>query len=402
MKKIILSTFVFTFLIFGSETQAFLGSVALGGSCGASEGACVTNNDFQKFDFKQTSGGASCSGLTNFCATSSSIQASCDSGECPSYIYTSVIYSDEDVDYGIDASASNETTTNKLTSKVAPDDTGTPTTNTTTSSSSTTKLQLGSANYDNLLKQNIFAQKLTGGDSIETGRTMFQGTFVKLANMILGAFAIIWLCFLGIQFVVSRGNEEKMTELKKQSGWILLGLIVISIAEFAAFNVFDPIAHKLLDSTEASNQFSLKVMQIKTYFEYFVASVMLISLLISGYNLLTKFDTEETLTNEKKFAKSFALGMGLILLAEVMVKLVANGGSETETTSGIKEIAGLINFISTFLGVSAVFMLILASLYYIVSLGNEDQTGRAKNIIIGSIVGIIIAVSSYGISTFLI
>ncbi len=267
-----------------------------------------------------------------------------------------------------------------------------------------TKLKLTDTNYDDLLSKNILANKLGDGESIEAGRVAFQGSLIGLGNMLLGAFAIVWLCFIGAQFMVTRGEEEKISELKKQAGWIILGLAVIAVAEFAAFRIFDPAKYKILDETGAVENFNLKIMQIKTYFEYFVASAMLISLLISGYSLVVRFDTDEAITHEKKFVTSFIFGMGLILLAEVAVKTIAIGDKSTTkaVNTGIQEIAGIINFASTFLGVVAVFMLILSSIYYIVSLGSEDQTGRAKNIIIGSVTGIVIAVSSYAISMLLI
>jgi hypothetical protein len=407
MKKIILTTLLLAISFLGQEVQAFLGSIPLGTSCGEGGGVCVTNSDFQKFNLSQAYGGANCTGFSNFCATNYSINANCDYGSCglPDAAADDIYASDygnnasNNIDYGTEAGTEGATAQSRSSSNNSPN------TSPSTSSSSSTKLKLIDTNYDELLNKNLLAKELTGGDSIATGRTMFQGTFVKFANMILGTFAIIWVCFLGIQFVVSRGNEEKMTELKKQAGWIALGLVIIAVAEFAAFKIFDPTTLKLLDSTGAVDNFDTKIMQIKTYFEYFVASVMLISLLISGYNLIAGFDNDEKITEEKKIVTSFLIGTGLILLAEVIVKLVAKQAptdSSAAITTGIQEIAGIINFVSTFLGVVAVFMLIVSSIYYIVSLGNDDQTSRAKNIIIGSITGIVIAVSSYAISTFLI
>lgn len=274
------------------------------------------------------------------------------------------------------------------------------------SASQPTQLNLSSKNYDELLKENFVAEKIGDKDTIASGRTILQDN-IKLGNMLLGIFAIVWLFFLGTKFVVSQGNEEKMAEYKKQVGWLILGLAAIAAAEFAAFKIFDPAGFKILGGDGAVNNFNYKIMQIKTYFEYFVVSVMLVSLLISGYSLVVRFDNDEVIANEKKFVTSFIFGMGLILLAEVAVKIISvdtttPGEAAKITTTGIQELGGIINFGSTFLGVSAVFMLILSSIYYIVSLGSEDQTSRAKNIIIGSVLGIVIAVSSYAISMFLI
>jgi len=394
MKKIILSVFLFGFSFLSNETEA--AKIPLGGSCGNGKGTCVTNSDFQEFDLNPAFGGENCDGLGLYCATNASIEERCDVGHCGKELATVPVLTPKPVIPLVPGEIIEKKQEVEEQREVL------PTKGEISQAEQTTTLDLFEGSYDSLLSKNIVAKKISG-DSIEAGRNLLQGDFLKLINMMLGVFAIVWLGFLGASFVVSRGEEEKMSELKKQAGWIILGLAVIAVSEFAAFRIFDPAGYKILDETGAVDNFYLKIMQIKTYFEYFVLSVMLASLLISGYSLVVRFDNDEVMANEKKFVISFVFGMGLILLAEVAVRIIAiEGNGAGATTKGIGELAGIINFASTFLGVSSVLMLILSSIYYVLSLGSEDQTGKAKNIIIGSIVGIVIAVSSYAISMFLI
>jgi hypothetical protein len=65
--------------------------------------------------------------------------------------------------------------------------------------------------------------------------------------------------------------------------------------------------------------------------------------------------------------------------------------------SAIGMIAGWTNFVLPFVSVLAIAALVYAGFLYITAFGNEDQTGKAKNIIIWVVIGIVIIVSAYAL-----
>ena len=100
---------------------------------------------------------------------------------------------------------------------------------------------------------------------------------------------------------------------------------------------------------------------------------------------------------------NFVLGVLFILSAEIIIRIASNyDGVDTTLNIAIGEVGSIINLILTFLAGASGFMLVLASLYYVTNFGNEEQTGRAKKIIIGCISGLVIAFSSFVLSQFLI
>jgi len=150
------------------------------------------------------------------------------------------------------------------------------------------------------------------------------------------------------------------------------------------------------------NNFKVKVAEIVRYFEYFAGGLMLINALISGYGLIMGGDDDEAVSKEKQFLKSFLMGTAFILLAEVIVRALSFKNIRESSDIVIREVAGLVNFSLSFIGIVATAMLVMAGFYYVISFGDDEQMGRAKKMIIASIAGVIISFSAYTIIRFLI
>ncbi len=90
-------------------------------------------------------------------------------------------------------------------------------------------------------------------------------------------------------------------------------------------------------------------------------------------------------------------------MAEVFVRIFSmQDGITNSRYLAITEVAGLVNYMLSFIAIIATIMLIFSSLYYIISFGDEEQMGRAKRILYSNILGVVIAFSAYTIARFLI
>ncbi len=275
------------------------------------------------------------------------------------------------------------------------------------SGSGGTQIPLSPANYDQILVSNKVATIVNSGggntEYILSKQGLFSTGVISFVNRIFVAIAIIWFVILGVKFAIAQG-EEDIKKYKKQFGWIVLGLAVISVAQYVAFDVFNPVQDILHGN--AAEAFKMKANQIKIYFQIVAAGIALIACVLSGYNLIVGGSEAEALTNEKRFFQSFALGIVLIFSAEVIVRVATlqyykNNGMGT-AAQVVSELAGITNFTLTFLGASAVFMLVLASIYYVTSFGDDAQTGKAKKIIGSCIVAIIVILSSYAFINYFV
>ncbi len=244
-------------------------------------------------------------------------------------------------------------------------------------------------------------------------------------NTILGAIAILFLAILGLKFVVSQGDEDHMTKYKTQFGYMIMGLAIVSIAEFVAFGFLDPAipgytgaGRDVLNDASLTDAFYDRINQIKLFIQIVVVGIVLIKMLMSGYDLIVRSEQDEAISKEKTFFRSFLFGTILILLAEVIARILSGSKATTNKSTvdlgsigenveagvetGISEMVGLVNFSLSFVAVMAVIMLILASIYYVVSFGNSEQMGRAKRIVISCAVGAIVSVSAFTIARFAI
>ena len=272
--------------------------------------------------------------------------------------------------------------------------------------------------YDNIFVKNKVVAVLDETIDLESSENVFKKLLdastvgdkrgiLFIANFLFGTIAVIWLLVLGGNFVIAQGNEEKTENYKQRFGWIALGLGVISVASYVGYDVFDPGSDVL--NGGSAGKFDDKVQQVISYFKILVVGVAVAAGVLSGFKLIMEGNEEETVSHEKKFIQAFLWGAGLILLSDVLVRIISltnesRGavGPVESINLGISEMVGLINFVLSFVASAAVFMLVLASLYYVTSFGNEEQTGRAKHMIIACVIGIVVCLSSYIFVNFLV
>ena len=281
-------------------------------------------------------------------------------------------------------------------------------------------LPLGDKGYDKIFLENRLSTAVGGIDGIKNTDTgsIVKNIFVNPttggpsdvvinANIIIGVFALLYLAFAAAQFIISRGEEEGLDKAKKNIGYIILGLLVVAASNTIIFTVLDPSGAKdFLTGNQVSDGLINFINQAKVFIQIIIGAIAAFALLISGYQLITSQGNDEVITKEKEFVKHFLLAAGLIAFAEVLVRGVfyarrdGQFDSNTALEIGIAEIVGVINFLLSFVAVAAVFMLVLASFYYVVSVGDEDRTGRAKRIIFSSIIGIALAISAFTLITY--
>ncbi len=268
----------------------------------------------------------------------------------------------------------------------------------------TDKLPLSDENYDSAFTGNIIMRL---GDGLLSGNEsrlsqIFRGDMIKIINRVLGALAILYLLIIGMKYIFARGEDEDMSRYKIQFLWLTLGLVVISLAEFIGFEIFNPDGNDILAPT-TTLKLSDKVQDIVRYVQYAVGAFVLIIAGITGYQFVIVGGGEEASSLEKKFFKSLLLGSTMILMSEVVVRILAFTDSPQKTTEIlVSEVAGIVNFALTLVAIASMGMLALSSLYFVISLGEEDQTSKAKSMIKTSIMGIVIASASYVLVRFLI
>jgi len=77
-------------------------------------------------------------------------------------------------------------------------------------------------------------------------------------------------------------------------------------------------------------------------------------------------------------------------------------GSETPQKPIMQIIAEIIKYVLSFLGIIFLILILYGGFLWMTAGGNEEQVAKAKTIVINSIIGVIIILSSYAITYYVL
>lgn len=97
-----------------------------------------------------------------------------------------------------------------------------------------------------------------------------------------------------------------------------------------------------------------------------------------------------------------------IRLANTSTKIDINGTDESKSVQNVwnfsadSVLSGILTMTYYFIGVAAVISMIVGGIMYATSAGDPSQVTKAKNIILYSVVGLIVAIMAFAITGFVI
>lgn len=254
-----------------------------------------------------------------------------------------------------------------------------------------------------------------GGSTIEQIRNIVA-TVARNLKFVIGPVAIAFLMYTGFQLATARGNDEVYTNAKNSLIWIIVGLAIISgsefIAEFLDISDGGILKDKSVLITKAQ-VFDRALQIVMTFIKYFLGSLAVAMIVISGFKLVTQGDLEEVATQEKKRLPAYIFAFVLIYIANTLINQIVfvvdksrvpQGGIKPifNLSKGMEQLAGATNFILLFIAPVTVLMLMVGALLYITSGGNEDRQNKAKAIIKSTVIAMLIIFSAYALVASLI
>jgi len=111
-----------------------------------------------------------------------------------------------------------------------------------------------------------------------------------------------------------------------------------------------------------------------------------------------------------KRASGVGLGMAAWMMAAAPAMAattgLAGGASSAKATEAVTDlttiISTVVNVMFTFIGIAAVIFMIIGGLSYITSQGDKTKVENAKNTIMYSVIGVVVAIASYAIVQYVI
>lgn len=248
-----------------------------------------------------------------------------------------------------------------------------------------------------------------GATAVEKAGNL-AASLMRIARIILAAVGIGLIVMYGFILVITGHNEESVGKQKKALLWAIVGFALLSVAATVG-DIFNFGQGSFVGSgeliMERAGIFNDTVTTIVTFLKYVLGSVAVFMIVQSAFTMITAGDKEEAITNERKQVIGAVAGIVIILVAEffvrrVLFKIDPDAGYDTamvtiDTRAGLTEIVAVTNFLVSFVGPVMILGIVGGGLMYALSGGDEEKSGKAKKIIVNSIIGAIIIYGAFAI-----
>lgn len=245
------------------------------------------------------------------------------------------------------------------------------------------------------------------GSEKAPGLDNLTGIIVTIVNVLKYAVGAVAVLFLMVSLIrlISGGDksEEEMEKLKKYVMYIITAVIVIFSFDFFVNNVFDISGNNFLESENDARRFALagagEISGIYRFISALAATIAVTSLIVSGFRLVAASSNEESTTKARKHILYAVVGLIVIAVSEVFVQSVifAENGTTIDVERGKALIVSLTNFAAGFAATLALISIFYAGYLYVFSATGADNAEKVKKIIIGAVIGLIIAAGAFAI-----
>ncbi|MBD3270085.1 hypothetical protein GF376_01005 [Candidatus Peregrinibacteria bacterium] len=249
-------------------------------------------------------------------------------------------------------------------------------------------------------------QSLQPGASNITSAIFFTLDFLQY---VLGGVAVLTIIVSGLKLILGgRESGEAFSKEKETIRFAVVGLIIVIVADQVVNLVFwgeeGEIYRSGEDLEDAAERGSEILRGLTGILRVIIPSIAVLFMVIAGFRLVTAGgDTEKV--NKAKTQMIWAVA-GLILagLAEIIVFRIVfpdDGSRISDPYEFNRLVVQMTNFLSGFIATIAVTMLIYAGYLYVISVGGENLE-KAKKVMIGAIVGLLVSMAAFGlVNTFI-
>ncbi len=228
---------------------------------------------------------------------------------------------------------------------------------------------------------------------------------LDMLKFLIGGVAVIILILIGVRLIIARKKiDEVWPKQKEHLIMIATGFVLIMLADYLVKRVLFGAEGEVYQS-EASVQLAAGAAteQIKGIYNLAMILVGLLAVLmtiIAGFRLLISAGNEEAQTKVKKQMTWLIIGLFVIGVAEFVVQdfIFPNKGAQIPAADqGIKLIVSFTNFAAAFISIIAFIVSLYGGYLYVIAAGNEEQTTKAKKVLMGAIIALILGLGAFAV-----
>lgn len=240
-----------------------------------------------------------------------------------------------------------------------------------------------------------FFRSFSQGNTNDMIQSFFFQSLIPIVRYLFGFLAlIIWTIY--IVGIITASSEDTLSTYRKNISWGILGFLFVALATEIG-DVLNPVGQG--ENIIAPEPAKSLLQRVMTGLQVFIAPIAIIMIFYAGITFIRANGRDDEIENAKKIFQWGFFGMITVMLAIPLVNFVFYPESrtlgETEIQSFAQQLSGLLKFFLAFLGALATSALVIAGAYYVTSFGDEERQTKARQIIMGSGLGIIVILSSF-------
>lgn len=218
--------------------------------------------------------------------------------------------------------------------------------------------------------------------------------FIPSMYVVFGAVAGIYLLKNAITMVIKGMEEGEAAEARGNIINIITGCVVVGISGFVVQSFAVGYGLQVVNPAPISTALGNVIL----FFKLVVAAAAMANLVIQAFRIISSQGDSGMMEKGRKRLIMGFVGIGIILLANVIISATVPGAGSAMLSA---EVVGIANFLITLVGALCVVAMILAGIAYVISV-DESYKDSAKTAIKVSIVTLVIMLLSYAIvNTFL-
>lgn len=292
--------------------------------------------------------------------------------------------------------------------------------NVVSATTGSTLLPLGNVNnstqYPGIGVETI--QEWMGGGTGAQGVVNVVRSLFDLLKKLLGPVMIFFIGGFGIQLIIARGNEETFSAAGRHFLYLLAGLAFVIFADFLSqtFSLYQVESGEAVTFISDNGQIIATTSKIGAqidtlirFLRYVLGGIAVFYVVKSGAAIMFSADEETVGKQRDAFMYGF-IGFILIIGSEALVRTIFDVqpvtgfsptlgsvfvGSGINVSGGLSLLGNITNLFLAALSSLFLFSLVAGGVMYSLSAGNEERGQAASKIIIGSLMGLVIAFSSY-------
>ncbi len=226
---------------------------------------------------------------------------------------------------------------------------------------------------------------------------------IDLFRYVMSGIAFIVVVIAAIKLIAYSSDEEaKKAKTTLLAG--IAGLLVIQVADPLVKRMFFGELGEAFEDPATAELYAQETVAfirgIIGFLHVFLGAVAVLVIVIRGFVVLTSGGEEEKLTKAKRHVLYAVLGLAVVGLSEVVVRGVVfpeEGEALPDVEMGRAILVSITNYISGFVAIASFVVLFYAGYYYVVSGGQEEANEKVKKIVMGAVIGLILALAAFAI-----